>query len=396
VTSTKPSLALLREMSDEAVLRALMDSPRLTRAELAVLTGLSKPTVGDAVRRLEAAGLVRDTGERTTGRGGVGTYYSLAADVGLALAVSIAPQGVAVEVLNAAGGVTGRVVEPVRRPARPEAVTAALAQAARKALGGRRARLAVVSAADPVDKATGELVHLPDAPFLLGAMSPAATLTPLIDGPLIDGPLIDGPLIDGPLIDGPVVVDNDVNWAARAELAARTGADRPDAADDFVYLYLGEGLGCAVVADGQVRRGHHGLAGEIAHVQVPGPGGQAMPLIEVFARLGLRHAGSTAIDVGRLLAALEGSGGAVLARVLAEAVSGVLDAAVAFADPAFAVVGGPWGSAAPFAAGLAAALPARPRGVRIARPKVHDDPSLAGARAAAVHRLRADLVARSR
>ena len=122
MTTTKPSLALLREMSDEAVLRALMDSPRLTRAELAVLTGLSKPTVGEAVRRLEAAALVRDTGERTTGRGGVGTYYALAGDVGLALAVSIAPQGVAVEVLNAAGGVTGRAVEPVRRRPSPEAV----------------------------------------------------------------------------------------------------------------------------------------------------------------------------------------------------------------------------------------------------------------------------------
>jgi predicted NBD/HSP70 family sugar kinase len=305
--------------------------------------------------------------------------------VGLALAVSIAPQGVAVEVLNAAGRVTGRVVEPVRRPARPEAVTTVLSQAARKALGGRRARVAAVSAADPVDKATGELVHLPDAPFLLGAMSPAATLAPLLDGP--------------------VVVDNDVNWAARAEQAARAGTDHagpdhagPDQAGaaDFVYLYLGEGVGCAVVADGQVRRGHRGLAGEIAHVPVPGPGGQAMPLIEVFGRLGLRHAGSTAIDVGRLLAALQAEEGSVLARTLAEAVTGILDAAVAFADPAFAVIGGPWGSAAPFAAELAAALPARPRGIRIARPQAHDDPSLAGARAAAVNRLRDDLVARSR
>src|SRR3984885_5779520 len=219
-------------MSDEAVLRALMDGPRLTRAELAVLTGLSKPTVGEAVRRLEAAGLVRDTGERTTGRGGVGTYYALAGDVGLGLAVSIAPQGVAVEALDAAGGVTGRVVEPVRRPAAPEAVARVLSRAARGALGDRRACVAAVSAADPVDKATGELVHLPDAPFLLGAMSPAVTLAPLVDGP--------------------VPVDNDVNGASRAEQAARAGADHSNAADDFVYLYLGEGLGCAVVTDGPV------------------------------------------------------------------------------------------------------------------------------------------------
>ena len=123
-----------------------------------------------------------------------------------------------------------------------------------------------------------------------------------------------------------------------------------------------------------------------------------MPLIEVFGRLGLRHAGSTAIDVGRLLAGL-GVGardGAALARALAEAVGGVLDAAVAFTDPAFAVIGGPWGSAAPFTTALAAALAARPRGVRIAQPRVKDDPPLAGARAAAVHSLRDNLVARTR
>jgi predicted NBD/HSP70 family sugar kinase len=41
--------------------------------------------------------------------------------------------------------------------------------------------------------------------------------------------------------------------------------------DDFVYLYLGEGLGCAVVSDGEVRRGHAGLAGKISHLITAGP-----------------------------------------------------------------------------------------------------------------------------
>ena len=69
----------------------------------------------------------------------------------------------------------------------------------RRALGatGGRARLAVVSAADPVSRTTGRLVHLPDAPFLLGDLSPVQVLSGLVDGP--------------------VVVDNDVNWAAQAE-----------------------------------------------------------------------------------------------------------------------------------------------------------------------------------
>jgi predicted NBD/HSP70 family sugar kinase len=95
----------------------------------------------------------------------------------------------------------------------------------------------VVSEADPVDRRTGRLVQLPDAPFLVGELDPVEILAPLVAGP--------------------VSVDNDVNWAARAERAAVDAGEL----DDFAYLYLGEGLGCAVVADGEVRRGHGGLAG---------------------------------------------------------------------------------------------------------------------------------------
>src|ERR1700704_1636258 len=93
----RPSLELLRSLTDEHVLRALMRRPRLTRAELAAETGISKPTVGESVRRLVGAGLVADTGQRTAGgrgRGRVGSYYALAGRTGVALAVSIAPEGI--------------------------------------------------------------------------------------------------------------------------------------------------------------------------------------------------------------------------------------------------------------------------------------------------------------
>src|SRR5690348_16076133 len=144
-------------MSDEAVLRALMERPRLTRAELAAMTGLSKPTASESVRRLQEAGLVADTGELTSGRGGVGTYYALAGRAGLAIAVGIAPTGVVAEVMDASGSSVSRMVEPVRRPATPRIATRALARAVDGALDGRRARVATVSAADPVDKTTGRM-----------------------------------------------------------------------------------------------------------------------------------------------------------------------------------------------------------------------------------------------
>src|SRR5436305_13089577 len=105
MTPAKPSLELLRSLTDEHVLRALMDERRLTRAELAARTGISKPTVSESVRRLSDAGLVLDTGERTTGRGRIGTYYGLAADVGSALVASIEPEGVVAESVDCHGSV---------------------------------------------------------------------------------------------------------------------------------------------------------------------------------------------------------------------------------------------------------------------------------------------------
>jgi predicted NBD/HSP70 family sugar kinase len=376
VTIVKPSLALLRSLSDEAVLRALMDAPRLTRAELALATGLSKPTAAEAIRRLEEAGLVRDTGERTSGRGGVGTYYALSDKVGVALAVDVAPDAITAETVNPSGAVRHRVVEPLHRPATPQSVARRLKKVAEEALQGLDAesvRVAVVSAADPVDRATGALVHLPDAPFLLGAMSPTAVLRPIVSGP--------------------VLVDNDVNWAARAEREVR---QQPGTElNDFVYLYLGEGLGCAVITDAEVRRGHRGLAGEIAHILVPGFSGRAVPFITVFAQLGLRHAGSTAIDVMTLRDKLTSPGGRQLARTLASAICGVLTAATALCDPQLIVIGGTWGTTQRMIEAIQRAFAQQPRMVPIQPALATDEPSLTGARTSAIAKLRTDIISRS-
>jgi predicted NBD/HSP70 family sugar kinase len=374
----KPSLTLLRDMTDERVLRALMDAGRLTRAELAVRSGLSKPTVADSVRRLEELGLVVDTGERTRGRGGVGSYFAVDADAGVALAISIAPEGIVAELVDAGGACRSHVVEELARPATAATVSRALTAAVRTAARGydrSAVRLAVVSAADPVDRVTGALVQLPDAPFLIGELSPAQTLRPLVDGA--------------------VLVDNDVNWAARAERIARQSADAASL-DDFVYLYLGEGLGCAVVADGEVRRGHGGLAGEIAHVLTTDVSGRAVPFTAVFEQLGLRHAGSAAIDVERLTAGVEGARGELMAAAIARAVGGVLAAAVALTDPRVAVLGGPWGTLQPVLDQIQHYSRSMPRPVAVERATVEREPALAGARGTAIDELRKEIIGRAR
>src|SRR5215510_13583800 len=164
---TKPTLDLLRSLSDEHVLRALMTHRRATRAEIATATGLSKPTVSESVRRLSEAGALVDTGERTTGRGRIGTYYALA-PAGHALVASLAPEGLVVEAIDVYGDLVSR------KEAQVEASD--VADTLQTLAGAGPYRLAVVSAADPVDRASGRLVELPDAPFLLGELDAAAVL----------------------------------------------------------------------------------------------------------------------------------------------------------------------------------------------------------------------------
>jgi predicted NBD/HSP70 family sugar kinase len=198
---------------------------------------------------------------------------------------------------------------------------------------------------------------------------------------------LDPVTILAPHVDGPVVVDNDVNWAAQAERDAQ-GVEAPS---DLAYLFLGEGVGCAIVGDGEVRRGYTGLAGEIAHLITEGVGGHAVPLIEVFGELGLRRASSTAIDVERLLSACDDVAQPAIRHALARALSGVVAAVVALTDPERIIIGGSWGPAILDDLRAAVARTARPVSLQLAT--VTGEPSLAGARAEALRRLRASIVA---
>ncbi|HEY8305071.1 MAG TPA: ROK family transcriptional regulator [Lapillicoccus sp.] len=374
MTSTKPSLQLLSSLTDEHVLRALMAHERLTRAELATETGISRPTISESVRRLDAAHLVRDTGARTTGRGRVGSYYALAPDLGGALVVGIAPEGVVAEVVDVRGAVVGRSVRPVPHTTRSGRVRRALDAAVAEARDESTVPvvLSVVSAADPVDRESGRLIHLPDAPFLVGDLDPVSVLRPHVSGP--------------------VIVDNDVNWAARAESASAG----PGELDDFAYVHLGEGLGCAVVSDGEVRRGHHGLTGEITHVLTTGPGGRSVPLTDVFELVGMRTAGTSAVDVSALLSRVDTGGASArrLCEILGAAVSGVLAAVVAFADPRVIVVGGGWGTHPQVLSAVEKSFARLPRRAPVRAARVTDEPALAGARRQALLGLQDQVVAR--
>ena len=62
----------------------------------------------------------------------------------------------------------------------------------------------------------------------------------------------------------PVAVDNDATAALRGEMEGGAAADVSDA----LLVTFGTGIGAALLLDGEIRRGAHGLAGEAGHMIV--------------------------------------------------------------------------------------------------------------------------------
>ncbi|SDU92641.1 Sugar kinase of the NBD/HSP70 family, may contain an N-terminal HTH domain [Microlunatus sagamiharensis] len=370
----RASLALLRRITDRHVVDQLLATEAMTRAEVAAATGISKPTVSEAVRRLEREGVLVEAGAAPSGRRGpAGVHYRLRTDLGVALALEGGPDGLVAEVLDLRGTVLRRVERITPSPVRAAELAASLVDLVRDAttdLPGP-VRAGALSLAGPVDRTTGRLVHLPHSPFLVDELDARPLLEPLVGVGL--------------------AIDNDVNWAALAEHDAGVATG----VDDFAYLHLGHGLGGALVQGGALVRGHTGLAGEPAHVLTRGPDGRATSLVGCFGELGLLRSGSDTIAVDAVIRALTGEGSQDVRRrdVVVEAVAGVLATVATLLNPAALVVGGPWAAAPGFTDRLAARteeLLVAPTPLRVAR--LGGAAPLLGARVSALRDLRSALL----
>lgn len=68
------------------------------------------------------------------------------------------------------------------------------------------------------------------------------------------------------LLGLPVIVDNDANVAAIGEYGAAGTA--PMRCDPLLYVTVSTGLGAAIIANGELLRGAHSLAGELGHLPI--------------------------------------------------------------------------------------------------------------------------------
>src|SRR3954468_8972395 len=83
------SSKLLRAMNDAAALSHVLERGPLTRGELRDLTGLSKPTISEALRRLTEARLVTVVGYVSAGPGPNAEVYAVNPDAAYSVALSV-------------------------------------------------------------------------------------------------------------------------------------------------------------------------------------------------------------------------------------------------------------------------------------------------------------------
>ncbi|MGP4009454.1 ROK family transcriptional regulator [Streptomyces sp. 4N124] len=257
-----PSTA--RAINDRLALRLLQQEGPLTAGQLKQLTGLSRPTVADLVERLAAAGLIEVVGESGEQRRGPNAkVYGIVADRAHLAALDVRTEGVSVVVSDLLGRVLAEASVPIgddtgTGPAVEQAVT--LVECAVKEAGTLAApprapaqewgRLHTVGIGAPglIDPADGELRDssgLPEWHRRLVAV------------------------LQERFPDARVNVENETNLAALAEMRDGAARDR----DTFVLLWLGMGIGAAVVLDGRLRRGASGGTGELGFLPVPGTTG---------------------------------------------------------------------------------------------------------------------------
>jgi predicted NBD/HSP70 family sugar kinase/biotin operon repressor len=237
--------SVLREPNEQAVLEAIFRDGPITRPELATRTGLSRPAVAAAVRRLEQAGLVGAAGARGGRRGRKPMAYVLSDRAGFVVGVDIGGANVRVGAAN----LFGELICEEREPTAKETVRGTSAQIAEMVT--RVVTRASADHARPL--AIG--ISTP------GVVDPAARVSALAYNLSEHGGFHAFSTI-GERLGVPMFVENNVNLAAVGERWA--GVAR--GVSTFVFVAVGAGVGMGIVIDDQLVRGVHGAAGEIAYL----------------------------------------------------------------------------------------------------------------------------------
>jgi predicted NBD/HSP70 family sugar kinase len=329
---------LLRAINERALLETLRRVGPSSRPQLARMAGLSKPTVSLALANLEGAGLVRPVGPATPSLGRTAMLYEVDPTAGYVVGIDIGRAWIRI----AAADLSGHIVARRDERNRERSATALVRMVSEVAHG-------VVAAAGLTWEQVAHTVV--GGPGVFDPDSDRLLLAPNLPG--WSRPGLMSSLREA--LPPSVALDNDANLAAVGERSYGSGRD----ADTFVYVSIGTGIGMGIIIDGELYRGAHGAAGEVAYLPLPGDGdagadrdarlrgimeaaASADAVVRTAKRLGMAGASSAK----RVFAAARAGDELALAAVESEAerLALIVGTVAAILDPEFVLLGGGVGS----------------------------------------------------
>ena len=340
---------LIRAMNEQLLLERIRLSGPYSRADLARVSGLSKPTVSLALANLERAALVREAGQRTGVPGRSALLYEVRPDAGFVLGLDIGHQFLR----GALADLSGEI----------------------------RIRSSRKASASSVSGRVAELVALADDICAEGGIARDRVTQTVIGSPGVYDPRRDAMALTGGMPGwnrpaalaglrnafGPgLAVENDVDAEALAERAHGHGQDT----DSFAFVHVGSGIGMGLVIDGKLHRGAHGVAGEIAFLpladdqEVDRGEARRRGVLEAVAAASAvvrqaRRAGMRGPVSARRVFEAGARGDTRASAVVAEEarlVASAICCVIAVADPQLIVLGGGIGQAPGFAEAVTRSL----------------------------------------
>jgi predicted NBD/HSP70 family sugar kinase len=235
----------MRRINQRAVLDLLRRTGSATRPQVAKETGLSKPTVSQALLALEGFGLARATGHTSTGTGRSAVLYEADPTAGYVLGVDIGREHVRLAIADLGGTVVARSEQRNTARSGTALVNAVGTQVTEtiKSAGLTQQDIVVRVLGSPgvADRDKRCFRHAPNLPGWGKA----------------------GLLNDLEAAVGPdLIIENDANLTAVGE--GERGAAR--GVKVFACITIGTGVGMGLMVNGEVFSGATGAAGEIGYL----------------------------------------------------------------------------------------------------------------------------------
>lgn len=255
----------MRIVNGIQLLNLIREQGPVSRAELAKLSGLSKPTVSEQVGRLLSVGLAVETGQGQAGEAGGKrpTLVKFNAAAGRVAGISVGAEVTRIAVADLDGKLQRTTEFATLAREGADILLVRIAQALTTLLRGGGPRLRAIGAGVPgrVDCGTGVVLE---------------------SGSVFGWQNVDLGYPLAKRFGCPVRIDNDANVALTAELHSGAASE----AHTAVLIRAETGIGSAVAIGRRIHHGANWAAGEIGHLAAQASAGQVSPRGELESVLG--------------------------------------------------------------------------------------------------------------